>query len=110
MATQNSEKQRIAQDLLAHGEKFKIGDITIIRSPTNSSDTPAVIISVPKKNCKGAVKRNRIRRQLKALVSKNSDKKTPTNWMLICKTNLLTPELLSQLKAFVSSNNAEKTE
>lgn len=112
MVAKKLDKQRIAQELLTHGAKMKIDQTSIITLPTSEDTPPIVIVSVPKKSCKSAVKRNRIRRQCKGMIqylTKNREV-IKANWMFICKTDQLSPNDLANLRSLILSQYAQKNQ
>ena len=77
------------EELFKKGSSFRLKKIQIILLSQQSRQDRKVLISVPKKNHKTAVKRNRIKRRLKAITSKILKIKGAINsnytYIIICK-------------------------
>lgn len=103
-----SPKQVIGQKILAHHKSIKVGNITLMYTPIEGSESvkkPCIIVSVSKKISPTAVARNYNKRILRQLLRDHVEKKALNNhnWMWICKTPTVTPEVREQLKTALLS-------
>jgi ribonuclease P protein component len=65
-------EREVFAHLSSHGRRGRAGPLTIVRAPHPASDRPAVAFSI-RRNVGGAVRRNRLRRQLRAILSELAD-------------------------------------
>jgi ribonuclease P protein component len=102
-----TQKQLLAQKVLAQHNVIRAGKITLLYTPqeniTITAKTPTIIVSVPKKIVPKATARNYIKRVLRATLRQNMPGSLFTSniWMWICKEPKITKEIRLQLSDLI---------